>query len=265
MKKIVLLSAISLASLLYAYEPSVYGAGDIESENPYGLTQTEQAVLENKKTLQMLYNKLNEQQRKLEGLTTIIEGQNKEILSLKEQLEIKENTVQNNTDDNQTYSLLLEMGQMIDTINNTYVTQDQLKEALAGSRPQSSNTLGSPIGSNSADTYREGVQLFSNHSYGAAKTHFEQALSSNYKPAASNYYLGEVAYYTHDYENAIVHYKESSSLYDKSSYMAVLYLHTAISLSKTGKDEQANSFFEHVISEYPSTRSATIARNRMIK
>ena len=86
--KMLFVSVLGIASTLYAYEPSVYGAGDINSASPYGLTQTEQAVLENKKTIQMLYNKMNDQQRKIDGLTTIIEGQNREILELKEQLEV---------------------------------------------------------------------------------------------------------------------------------------------------------------------------------
>jgi len=87
--KIIFVGFMSLASLLYAYEPSVYGAGDINSATPYGLTQTEKSVLENKKTLQMLYNKMIEQQRKIDGLTTVINGQNRDILELKEQLESK--------------------------------------------------------------------------------------------------------------------------------------------------------------------------------
>jgi len=34
---------------------------------------------------------MTEQQRKIDGLTTVIEGQNREILELKEQLEIQTN------------------------------------------------------------------------------------------------------------------------------------------------------------------------------
>ncbi|MBU1669017.1 hypothetical protein KKC13_11415 [bacterium] len=263
-KQITLLGVLSTASLLYAYEPSVYGAGNIESATPYGLTQTEQAVLENKKTLQMLYNKVTEQQRKIDGLTTIIEGQNKEILALKEQLAMdNDGSGQGVQDNNETYSLLLEMGQVLDKINSTYVTKDELKKALAGSRPQAS--LGSSVGGNSADTYRKGVQLFAKRSYQAAKEHFETVLSDNYKPAATNYYLGEVAYYTHQYTDAVAYYKKSASLYDKAGYMDVLYLHTAISLDKSGEKEQAKSFYEHVISTYPTKKSASIAKSRLSK
>ncbi len=274
LKQVVLFGAISMASLLYAYEPSVYGAGDINSAEPYGLTETEQTVLNNKNMLQQLLNRMNEQQRKIDGLMSIIEGQNKEIIELKERVSMAEKGSQQGEDANKSYNLMLEMGQMLDKINNTYVTQDQLKEALAGSRPQSSNRGSSNLGSqinttsvrgNSADIYRKGVQLFSKRSYGAAKDHFTKALEAGYKPAASNYYLAEIAYYTFDYETAVAHYKESASLYDNASYMPVLYLHTAISLAKTGEREQANSFFEHVIATYPKTRAAAIAKKRISK
>ena len=265
--KIVFVGFISLASLLYAYEPSVYGAGDINSATPYGLTQTEQSILDNKKTLQMLYNKMTEQQRKIDGLTTVIEGQNKEILELKEQLESQINqSKSSSSDENRTYSMLLELGRTIDQINNTYVTRDELKNVLAGSRPTS--TVGSSLGSNSANTnsadiYRKGVQLFSTRSYTAAKSHFEQMAAINYKPAASNYYLGEIAYYTHNYQEAVSYFKLSASLYDQASYMDVLFLHTAISLDKSGEKEQAKSFYQHVIDTYPNKKSAAIARNRI--
>lgn len=261
--KLIFLGLMMLSSVLSAYEPSVYGAGDIDSASPYGLTKTEKAVLENKKTIQMLYNKITEQQRKIDGLTTIIEGQNREVLDLKEQLASQPTTSSSSMDNNGTYSLLLELGQTIDTINNTYVTRDELKKALAGSRSQV--TLGSSVGGNSADTYRKAVQLFSKRSYQAAKDHFETVLAENYKPAATNYYLGEVAYYTHEYADAVAYYKTSASLYDKAGYMDVLYLHTAISLEKSGEEEQAKSFYEHVIATYPHKKSASIAKNRLSK
>jgi TolA-binding protein len=272
LKKIVLFGVIGISSLLSAYEPSVYGAGDIDSATPYGLTQTEQAVLDNKKILQSLYNKMTKQQRKIDGLTTIINGQNREILDLKEQVVVLEKRpIPVPEDKNQTYSLLLELGKMIDNINNTYVSRDELEKILAGSRPMandSGSSLGSPVvnnttESNSADTYIKGVQLFAQRSYNAAKEHFQQALSEDYKPASSNYYLGEVSYYTHNYKDAVAYYKQSASLYDQASYMGVLYLHTAISLDKSGEKEQAKAFYQHVVDNYPNEKVASIAKSRM--
>lgn len=263
LNKKIMVTLFAITAMLSAYEPSVYGAGDIDSASPYGLTKTEQAVLDNKKTIQRLFNRLTEQQRKIDGLTSIIEGQNRDILELREQLEAQANVASTSTNDsNETYSLLLQLSQTVDTINATYVTKDELKKALAGSRSSHSN-LDSPIGSNSADNYRKGVQLFGRRSYSAAKSHFEQSLEANYKPASSNYYLGEIAYYTHNYKDAVAYYKQSASLYENASYMSVLYLHTAISLDKIGEKSQAKAFYQYVIDNYPNTRSASIAKKRL--
>ena len=273
LKKMLFVGSVCLLSFLDAYEPSIYGAGDIESETPYGLTQTEQTVLENKKALQRLYNKITEQQRKIDGLTTIIEGQNREILDFKEQLEAQSKTLevamQPNEEDKKTYALLMEMGKSIDFINSTYVSRDELA-TLEQNRANTiaTTSLGSPVASNSiagnsADVYRKGVQLFGRKSYNAAKSYFEQAVAENFKPAASNYYLGEISYYTHSYEDAVSYYKQSASLYDSAGYMDVLYLHTAIALDKTGQREQAKAFFQHVVDNYPNGRAAQIAKRRL--
>ena len=74
MKKIVLITYIALTPLLFANEPSVYGAGDIDSAQPYGLTETERAVLENRRAVQSLKNRVSEQQNRIDGLTTIIDN-----------------------------------------------------------------------------------------------------------------------------------------------------------------------------------------------
>ncbi|MCK4441943.1 MAG: hypothetical protein KAU90_08035, partial [Sulfurovaceae bacterium] len=68
MKKIVLICYIFLSSLSYANEPSVYGAGNIDSDNPYGLTKTEQNVLVNRRTIQNLKNRVEDQQNRIDGL-----------------------------------------------------------------------------------------------------------------------------------------------------------------------------------------------------
>jgi len=276
-KKLLLLSSLAISSILYANEPSVYGAGNIDSETPYGLTQTERTVLENKKTIQMLYNKINEQQRRVDGLSTIIEGQNKEIVELKEQLKYQEKSHAKDVQDaNKSYALLLELGKMIDEIKNRYVTHDDLQNLQVENINSTTNTdlnnnLNSNVYTNSeisadvnyAESYRQGVELFYQRSYQAAKEHFDEVLAANYKAAPSNFYLGEIAYYTHQYANAVSYYKQSALLYDSASYMDILYLHTAISLDKSGDPTQAKTLYEYVISTYPDKKSASIAKNRL--
>ncbi len=270
MKKIIFIGFIGIFSLLYAYEPSVYGAGDIDSAEPYGLTATEKNVLENRKQVQFLTNRVAEQQNRIDGLTTIIEGLNKQILELKELLVESQKP---NDDYNKTYSLLLNLGEMIDQINNNYVTQEDLRMAMGGGNSMNggNNTIqyrNRPITNSTpsldlSDVYREGVQLFSRKSYNAAQTRFEETLRQNYKAASSSYYLGEIAYYTNNYEDAIAYYKKSASLYDQASYMKILYLHTAIALSRTGEQEQAKGFFQYVIDHYPGTKAASIAKQNL--
>jgi len=265
MKKIVLIGCVYLSSLLYANEPSVYGAGNIDSANPYGLSKTEQGVLENRRTLQNLKNRVAEQQNRIDGLITIIDGLNKKVLSLKEQTRANSSRVRENSDNNKTYSLLLELGNMVDQINNNYVTRDDLKEALAGSRTVQRATVSSPKGNsaNISTTYRRGVQLFGQKSYNIAKEKFEEALTKNYKRASSNYYLGEIAYYTKNYAQAVGYYKKSASLYNGASYMKILYLHTAIALARDGQKEQSKNFFQFVIDNYPNTKAADIAKKNL--
>jgi len=136
--KITLWSLFLFNSLLYGYEPSVYGAGDIESASPYGLTKTEQAVLNNKKTIQSIYNKMTEQQRKVDGFKSVIDGQTKEIVFLKEQLKNSQNQEskqeqliqQLQGDASRSYKLLLELGKIIDEIKNTSVSRNELENTL---------------------------------------------------------------------------------------------------------------------------------------
>ncbi len=295
-------------SLLFAGEPSVYGAGNIDSSSPYGLTQTEQNVLNNRKQVQRFSNMVSEQQSRIAGLTTVVDGLTTQVTDLKEQLKENQEAYSKREEDyKKSYTLLLELGKMIDQINNNYITKDdlslfqkelerarasqkeELERAIANQQqyvPQVNNnsnnndmiidgrgyddstgdsinqeSLNQPYSTGISEIYREGVQLFSHKSYLAATQKFKDAIAQNYKTAPSNYYLGEIAYYTDDYYSAISYYKKSASLYDKASYMKLLYLHTALSLSKTGQHEQARGFFKYIVDNYPNTKSAEIAQN----
>jgi len=307
-------------SILFANEPSVYGAGDIDVASPYGLSSTEKNVISNRKQIQQLRNQVSEHQSRIAGLTTVIDGLNKQVLDLKEQLQEKrkidaeqnDNSKKQEEDAKKTYTLLLELGKMIDQINDSYVTKDdltllktqqaqQMQQMQQVQQAQQMQQQESPIitretdnssnngmiidgrdgygdstqnmegeqqqyGEGSVDvsnTYREAVQAFSHKSYNTATEKFKQAIAQNYKTAPSNYYLGEIAYYTNDYYSAISYYKKSASLYNKASYMKILYLHTALSLSKTGQHDQARGFFRYVVDNYPNTKSAEIAQKNL--
>ena len=309
MKKRVIMGVMIGTSLLFSAEPSVYGAGDIDVANPYGLTSTEKNVISNRKQIQQLRNQVSEHQSRIAGLTTVIDGLNKQVLDLKEQLQDKrkideqqdEDSKKYEEDSKKTYKLLLELGKLIDQINNSYVTKEDLnrlqmqapaqqptpqtslgiqggyqnqessnngmiidgREGYDSSTQQNSTIQQEGSSTDISDIYREAVQAFSHKSYNTATEKFKESIAQNYKLAPSNYYLGEIAYYTGDYYSAISYYKKSASIYNKASYMKVLYLHTALSLSKTGQPDQARGFFRYIIDNYPNTKSAEIAQKNL--
>jgi TolA-binding protein len=94
---------------------------------------------------------------------------------------------------------------------------------------------------------------------------FEQLISLNYKPAESNFYLGQMWYVRKKYDLAISHFKKSAILYDKAAYMPTLLLHSAISFEKTKDKENAKSFYSTLIDLYPDSKESKIAEKNLSK
>jgi TolA-binding protein len=90
-------------------------------------------------------------------------------------------------------------------------------------------------------------------------------IAANYKPAESNYYLGEIWYYRKDYAKAISYFKKSALLYDKADWMPKLLLHSAISFEKTGDFKNAASFYETLMTNYPESKEAKSADKNLSK
>ncbi|RXK13012.1 hypothetical protein CP965_04200 [Halarcobacter mediterraneus] len=90
-----------------ADEVSVFGAGDLDSKNPYGLNSAEKNILKNKKTLGSIDSKvkdvkynLNSVNERIDGLESIYEGDsqklNKTVLKLNEIIKkVEENSTKN--------------------------------------------------------------------------------------------------------------------------------------------------------------------------
>ncbi len=232
-----------------------------------------QVIIQNRKTITALQRRVDELEERINGITSLMEGLNATIAEMK----MAEGTgggitTNPNTPDNT--QLLKELGLMIDNISANYVSKDELKEALAGKtlsstgKKRTKKTIedsGSLEGKATSKIYSEGVRLFVKQRYDEAKKRFVVTDKKGYKPAASNYYLGEIAYYTKKYEDAIFYYKKSASLYDQASYIDVLLLHTAISLEKTGDKGQAKTFYKNIIDNYPDRKSAKIAKEKLKK
>jgi len=192
----------------------------------------------------LLQQRVDQLSERVEGLTTIIEGLNATINELKMSQNSK------SADDISLIKLKIER------INRECIKKKDLIE-----KSEESKVLDK---SNSV-LYREGAQFFQKHQYDKAKQRFTLMIDKNYKTASSNYYLGEIAYYTKKYNDAIYYFKKSAKLYDKASYIDTLLLHTAISLDKSGDKEQAKLFYQTIINDYPDKKSSKIAKNNLDK
>ena len=247
-------------SILHA-EPSVYGF-DTGSKT----------VKENKKAIAALRRQVAMQKERIDGLTSVIEGLSATINELQQRNE----TSSQGSSSDQT-ALLKELGNMIDHINANYVSKAELKKILANggkvdtsisteakkesaTKPKKDTLLEKKSASK---LYGEGVRLFQKKRYDEAKKRFEITDTKGYKPAASNYYLGEIAYYTKHYDDAIFYFKKSAGLYDQAGYIDTLLLHTAVSLEKTGDKNQAKRFYENIVANYPGRKTAEIAKNKL--
>lgn len=289
MKKISILWLVVTSSLLAA-EPSAYGAGNLDSTNPYGLTSSEQNILKNKEKVKDLaqgvgsvkiqLSRINENYEGLRSVTeafgskiskidkkiNLIENNNtansETILNLKEELSdlktyVNESRTLQDANQEKIKIVLGELGSLIDSINNNYVSKDSFKELEAKVVALSTAKKVKKVSSKSgAVLLKEGVDYFNKKSYDSAKIRFTQLVEKNYKPARSNYYLGEIAYFQKSYSTAIAHYKKSISLYDKADYIPTLLYHTGISFTKLKENSQAKQFFDALKQGYPNSKEA---------
>lgn len=257
-----------LSSTALLAEPSVYGFGfgSSSDDSTQGSTSSQNISIQNKRTIAALKRQISEQNERIDGLTSIIEGLSATLGELQGSgIGASAGSGNDNT------VLLKELGAMIDNINDNYVSKEELKKALKSKGKYTPSSKEKTISEESLEDkptsklYSEGVRLFVKKRYSEAKKRFTITDIKGYKPAASNYYLGEIAYYTKKYEDAIFYFKKSAGLYDQASYIDVLLLHTAISLEKSGDKAQARAFYENIVENYKGKKSAKIAKEKLKK
>lgn len=282
LKRLIPLGIVMVVSSgIVSAEPSIYGTDgeklrqmyeeDISAPQTISPVEKESTFRVQKPTLISLKRELQRQNERIDGLTTLVEGLSGQVLALQQQ----KGSSLSPTSSTDNTELLKKLGDMIDKINRNYVSKEELEQILAGmngkrSSQQKEKTKDttpkrSLDGQGNAALYKEGVRLFGRKQYDEAMKRFVITDQKGYKPAASNYYMGEIAYYTKEYEDAIFYFKKSAGLYDKASYIDVLLLHTGISLEKTGKKAQAKLFYQNIIENYSGHRSAQIAKEKLKK
>ena len=319
MKKFYLLLLTS-ALTLNAEEVSAFGAGDLDSKNPYGLTNTEKHLLKTKKEIGSIDTKVKSVKtridtinERIDGLESIYEGDsqklNAAIISMNKLLTDFE-TNQNLTDKNSeelnklktiTEQILLMQEEIakenknnletlkkaissisneVNNINKSYLSEkdyrknmnqfvtkeefEALKKSLKINTSSSSKTsISNKSGKNTklsgeerAKMLDEAKRLYKKDFFTKAIPMFETLVSLNYKPAESNYYLGQMWYYRKKYELALSYYKKSAMLYDKASWMPTLLYHSAIAFEKLGDYDNSAKFYETLITVYPDSNEA---------
>ncbi|PPK60835.1 TolA-binding protein [Malaciobacter marinus] len=313
-----------LSSLAFANEVSVFGAGDLNSNEPYGLNSTEKYILKNKNELGKIDTKfkgvkttLETVSERIDGLESIYEGDsqklNKTVITLnkivKQIEEIQNTTSKNKTDienlKNVTNQLLTmqeeissENRKNLDTlkeaidklskqlikINKEYVSFSEMKKNMkqfvtVEEFNAFKETLGKKTSVKTKSTTKtkklsyaqkeemlnEAKELFKKDYFTKAIPIFEELVELNFKPAESNYYLGEMWYYRDKFEKAIDYFKKSAVLYDKASWMPRLLLHSAISFENIKDYKNATKFYSTLIDVYPNSKEAKIATKNISK
>ncbi|ADR33432.1 TPR repeat-containing protein [Sulfuricurvum kujiense DSM 16994] len=274
-----------------ATEPSVFGAGDLNSPNPYGLTHEEKLILENKKELQSVIQKNNMQNAKVEtvterldGMQGILEGlgqrsneQSIILQKLQDKLSVESNgsvslddlskQVNANTENIAQFKALLEeLSHAVDEINMNYVSKEQfavLIKQLKVSVPE--RPAASSAKMSNADIEKEANKLFSQKKYDDAQSYFEQMIQKKYKVSDAYFMIGETQFERKKYKEAVLSYKESASRNEKALYMPTLLLHSGISMEKTGDTATAKAFYQATISKFGGSGASKEAQERLSK
>lgn len=281
MKKKFIFAALFGAVFLFSEEVSVFDAGNVNSENPYGLTENEQILLKNKQRLDQIQSSLRTQEDNIDGLRSVIEGTNKQISNLEQRLSDVEIRATGKSNSNKVSTInKQEITQMQDDIawikeqikiinsklGNTITQQKKndvdfkKKSDTQDIENQTQNSQNTP--KSSAEILKEADELYKNKNYTDAKGLYSTLKTVKFQPAKVNFMLGEIAYFEQDYNTALVYYKTSLNLSDKSEFMSKLLYHSAISLDKIGDTKNANKFYSYLKSKFPNSKEANAAPNR---
>lgn len=272
-KKIIFLGA--LAPIIYA-ETSAFNAGNINLKEPYGLTENEKVLLENKKKVETLSKdytgvdfKTNKALERIEGIQSVIDDLNNKTYNFEGKLLEVEKFSKEKSE-----SYDKELADIKQELKNQRYAINQLKKALSeltnlvGSLGESKAAKISNIELNTnnvtaqtpAQKMDNAISLFNSKNYDAAANIFEELANSRHKPAQCNFYLGQIAYAKKDYNNAIYYYKTSSDLYNaqgvKAPNMPLILLNTANSLKAINELDKANNFYAALKKQFPNSSEA---------
>ncbi|QOG11754.1 tetratricopeptide repeat protein [Arcobacter sp. FWKO B] len=298
-------------SALFSAEVSVFGAGNLDSPNPYGLTQSEKKILETKNkvetvdtTVRVVKSDIQLINERLQGLESIFEGEGNKLHNVSLSLnKIDAQSSKNQTDIeslkgvvNQLLAMqeenlkniaelkkaIGEIAKQSDHINKNYLSRNEFeknmqqfvtKQEFSSTSKQSQPTQQTQTqtqslqfdGKSNEDLFNEGKALFDKRLFTQAIPIFEHLVEKRFKPAESNYLLGQMWFVRKDYEKALSYFKTSALLYDKGYWMPQLLLNSAISFQNMKDIDNASKFFNTLIQAYPDSKEAAEAKKLISK
>lgn len=281
MNRKILFAATALVAALSLFgQVSVFDAGNLNSENPYGLTDNEKELLKNKRSVQNIQGEMSSVTEQLQGLQSVIEGMNARMSKLEQRLVDLEMRVSGDVSQSGTSleSLKKEIAETKALQESNYQKITKTLNQLGALIDKKSNQPAPKLKSDSSITpetqkpnfskkdnktiMSEAQKLLNSNKDSEAKEYFEHLASKKYQPAATNYYLGEIAYRQKSYSEAIKYYQKSIEQGDGGSHVPRLLYHTAISFDKVGDTASANKFYKALKAGYPDSKEAQASPNR---
>ena len=287
MKRSIHLAALVASTSIFA-EVSVFDAGNINKENPYGLTENEKVLLNNKKKVDRLDQNIGTMQsdvslvqENIEGVKSLLDGINKRILAIETRITELENSL--NSQKTKNFNDISNLKSQIKTVQTQHDKDikniTNALSQLTALIDSNSTKVDMPkvINSEPKDKISDnpkyddipGAELlemadkaYKSKEYLKASEYFASLIKKNYKPAYSNFMLGEIEYFNKNYKNAIPYYDKSVAISQKGNYMPKLLYHTAISFDKIGDTNSANKFYKALKQAYPDSPEAKIAPDR---
>jgi len=293
MKYLFFLMATVLLLQAQASEPSAFGAGNLDSDEPYGLTATEKKIVENQKSLQTAKRQSQENSTqlqslrdRLDGLQTVIEGLTEKVQENKmalggvaeektatqqrdEKIAALEESIRASETNIATLKTLLEsLATQVDAINTNYVSKDEFNrfiDEINKFKSDLSKTLKSTGSAKTDDSFSslsntalaaEAKKNYDNLHFNTAIPMYEELVRRNYKAAYAHFMIGEMWHYRKQWDKALSYYKESADRSSKTSYMPTLMLHSAECMKHLGDTENAKKFLQTLQAKYPGTREA---------
>ena len=293
MKRLILLAAAGLLTQLAASEPSAFGAGNLDSDTPYGLTETEKKIVENRQNLQNAKRKAQENsvqldslRERIDGLQTIVEGLAEKAQGNKlkvGELEAEQGNARTRDEKIRALaeainaesanvaalkSLLETLAAQVDKISTDYVSKDEynrLVRDINTFKSDLSKTLKNVSASNTADPYAslsdkalaaEAKKKYGKLFFKDAIPMYEELIRRNYKPAYAHFMIGEMWHYRKEWSKALSYYKESAGRSEKASYMPTLLLHSAECMNQLGDKQNAENFLRSLQAKYPGSPEA---------